>query len=62
MQLHGHKKQRVLMNVFITSQFSYCPLVWMFQSMTLTIELAKFMKELEGLSTKIKHFSLLMTY
>ena len=24
------KKRRVLMNAFITSQFSYCPLVWMF--------------------------------
>ena len=26
------KKQRVLMKAFITSQFSYCPLVWMFHS------------------------------
>ena len=22
------KKRRILMNAFITSQFSYCPLVW----------------------------------
>ena len=26
------KKWRVLMNAFLTSQFSYCPLVWMFHS------------------------------
>ena len=26
------KKWRVLMKAFITSQFSYCPLVWMFHS------------------------------
>ena len=25
-------KRRALMKVFITSQFSYCPLVWMFHS------------------------------
>ena len=29
------KKRRVLMKAFITSQFSYCPLVWMFHSRTL---------------------------
>ena len=29
------KKQRVLMKAFITYQFSYCPLVWMFHSRTL---------------------------
>ena len=26
------KKRRILMNAFITSQFSYCPLVWMSHS------------------------------
>ena len=29
------KKRRVLINAFITSQFSYCPLVWMFHSRSL---------------------------
>ena len=28
------KKQSILMNAFITSQFSDCPLVWMFHSKT----------------------------
>ena len=28
-------KRRVLMKVLITSQFSYCPLVWMFHSRTM---------------------------
>ena len=32
MQLHEQKKRRILMNAFITSQFSYCPLVWMSHS------------------------------
>ena len=35
------KKQRVLMNAFITSQFSYCPLVWMFHSRTLSNRINK---------------------
>ena len=35
MQLHDTKKRRVIMNAFITSQFSYCPLVWMFHNRTL---------------------------
>ena len=26
------QKRNVLMNAFFTSQFSYCPLTWMFQS------------------------------
>ena len=30
------KKRRALVNAFITSQFSYCPLVWMFHSRTLS--------------------------
>ena len=29
------KKKRTLMNAFIESQFSYCPLVWMFCSRTI---------------------------
>ena len=29
------KKGRVLMNAFMASQFSYCPLVWIFHSRTL---------------------------
>ena len=28
-------KRRVLMKAFITSQFSYCPLIWMFHSRTM---------------------------
>ena len=28
-------KRRVLMKAFITSQFNYCPLIWMFHSRTL---------------------------
>ena len=35
------KKRRVLMNAFITSQFSYCPLVWMFHSRTLNNRINK---------------------
>ena len=42
MQLHGRKKKRrVLMNAFITSQFSYCPLVWMFHSRALNNQINK---------------------
>ena len=47
MQLHGHKMNecftlmRVLMNAFMTSQFSYCPLVWMFHSRTLNNRINK---------------------
>ena len=35
------KKRRVLMKAFITSQFSYCPLVWMFHSRTLNNRINK---------------------
>ena len=28
-------KRKILMKAFITSQFSYCPLIWMFHSRTL---------------------------
>ena len=41
MQLHGHKKRRVLMKAFIKSQFSYCLLVWMFHSRTLNNRINK---------------------
>ena len=35
------KKRRVLMNTFITSQFSYCPLVWVFHGRTLNNRITK---------------------
>ena len=35
------KKRRVLMNAFITSQFSYCRLVWVFHSRTLNNRINK---------------------
>ena len=31
----GLPKRKVLMKAFITSQFSYCPLIWMLHSRTL---------------------------
>ena len=45
MQLHGHRKRRVIHNVLITSQFSYCPLVWMFHSRTLNNQINKIHKK-----------------
>ena len=35
------KKQRMLINAFITSQFSYCPLVWMSHSRTMNNRINK---------------------
>ena len=35
------KKRRVLLNAFITSQFSYCPLGWMFHSRTMNNRINK---------------------
>ena len=35
------KQRRVLMNAFITSQFSYCSLIWMFHSRTLNNRINK---------------------
>ena len=35
------KKRRILMNAFIKSQFSYCPLVWMFHSRTMNNRINK---------------------
>ena len=36
------KKRRALMNDFITSQFSYCPLVWKFHGRSLNKRIKKF--------------------
>ena len=41
MQLHGHKKRFALMNSFLTSQFSYCSLVWMLHRRTLNNQINK---------------------
>ena len=35
------KKRRVTMNAFVTSQFFYCPLVWMYHSRTLNNRIKK---------------------
>ena len=35
----GIAKKRILMNAFFISQFSYCPLVWMFHSRTDNIKI-----------------------
>ena len=35
------KKRRILMNAFITSQLSYCPLVWMSHSSTMNNRINK---------------------
>ena len=41
-QIHEQKNpQRILMNAFITSQFSYCPLVWMSNSRTMNNKINK---------------------
>ena len=37
----GHDQKRVLMNAFISSQFSYCPLIWMFHSRALNQRINK---------------------
>ena len=39
-------KRKVLMKAFITSQFSYCPLIWMFHSRTLNNRIIIYMKGL----------------
>ena len=38
------RKLRTLMRVFITSQFQYCPLIWMFHSRQLNKKLTKYRK------------------
>ena len=57
MQLHGRKKRPVLMNAFITSQFSYCPLVWMFHSRTLNNRISKIYEKALRLVYKNETFS-----
>ena len=57
MQLHGRKKRRVLMNAFITSQFSCCPLVWMFHSRTLNNRINKIHEQALRLAYKNETFS-----
>ena len=37
----NEEKRRLLMKAFINSQFGYCPLVWMFHSMTLNNRINK---------------------
>ena len=51
------KKRRVLMNAFITSQFSYCPLVWMFHSRTLNNRINKIHEKALRLVYKNEAFS-----
>ena len=51
------KKQRVTINGFITSQFSYCPLVWMFNSRTLNNRINKIHKKALRLVYKNETFS-----
>ena len=51
------KKRRVLMNAFITSQFSYCPLVWMFHSRTLNNQINKIHEKALRLVFKNETFS-----
>ena len=51
------KKRRVLMNAFITSQFSYCPLVWMFHSWTLNNRINKIHEKALRLVYKNETFS-----
>ena len=51
------KKRHVLMNAFITSQFSYCPLVWMFHSRTLNNRINKIHEKALRLVYKNETFS-----
>ena len=51
------KKRRVLMNAFIKSQFSYCPLVWMFHSRTLNNRINKIHEKALRLVYKNEAFS-----
>ena len=46
-------KGRNLMKAFITSQFSYCLLIWMFHSCNLTIRLTRYMNKLLDYFIKI---------
>ena len=51
------KKRRVIMNAFTTSQFSYCPLVWMFHSRTLNNRINKILEKALRLVYKNETFS-----
>ena len=51
------KKRRVLMNAFVTSQFFYCPLVWMFHSRTLNNQINKIHEKALRLVYKNETFS-----
>ena len=55
------KTRHALMKAFITSQFSYCPLVWMFHSRTLNNRINKIHERALRLVYKNETF-LLMTY
>ena len=50
------KTRRVLMNAFITSQLSYCPLVWMFHSRTLNNRINKIHEKALSLVNKNETF------
>ena len=56
------KKRRVLMKAFITSQFSYCPLVWMFHSRTLNNRINKIHERALRLAYKNETFLSFETY
>ena len=56
------KKRRVLKNAFITSQFSYSPLVWMVHSRTLNNRINKIHERALRFVYKNETFPLLMTY
>ena len=51
-------RRRVLLNAFIKSQFSYCPLIWMFLSRTLNNRINKIHEK--ALRLVYKDFSHLM--
>ena len=51
------KKRRVIMNAFITSQFYYCPSVWMFHSRTLNNRINKIDEKALRLPYKNETFS-----
>ena len=39
-------KLRIIMNAFVVSQLSYCPLVWMFRDRSVNKKITEFMREL----------------
>ena len=52
------KKRRILMNAFITSQFSYCPLVWMPHNRTVNYRINKIYEKALRLVYKYENKSL----